>query len=711
MGSKSVIFILWLLILFLANGRISGAVALPSPEVKDVQAVALASDGNRLIIFYCSFAPNINERKGFMWEWTGSAWDPLFGSGSISPGETPGFECNNPDLAVSGTTVAGTHNDDTGDLRTIVLHNGLQQAFSGCSGCNLTHGLDEKNPRVGFAFGKPFAVYDKFNGGLIQDRLFIDDLTSVGHTSNELLGGNVVHNGLPVSVSNPTIVGFTNDYWVAYRTNISGSCWGVRDSSSNSLLSTHIGGSCFHNNDGGPRAVLGPEIFAWQGTFPGIVSRQRDTGSNMERIHINIFKSGIWPSVKQNLPKVDNGLIGRLRAKANGSTLYIAYKRVADNEIIVEQHEISDGGATFNSNVTRMTVSLSPSQLASTFDLTVFQGQPYLAYLDNGKLKVESLVVSGPPTGQTFSLNVLKSGSSGGLVTSVPSGIVCGTGCQSSFPADTTVVLTALPETGSTFSGWSGGGCSGTGTCTVVLTSNVTVTGTFTAQTFNDVPTNHFAVEFIETFFAEGITSGCGNNNYCPEDPVTRAQMAIFVERGIQGSSFVPPAATGTVFNDVTVADFGAAFIEQFFRDGISAGCGNGNYCPDDSVTRAQMAIFLERAMRGSGFVPPAATGNVFNDVTTADFGAAFIEEFFRDGITTGCGNGNYCPDDSVTRARKWRFLSSGPSTWVERVASSPSTWVERVASSPLARTSVPTVAWPQKVKSSMRAVPVTNSL
>ena len=176
------------------------------------------------------------------------------------------------------------------------------------------------------------------------------------------------------------------------------------------------------------------------------------------------------------------------------------------------------------------------------------------------------------------------------------------------------------------------------------------------AQRFGDVPSNYWAVDFIETLADAGVTAGCGNGNYCPDASVSRAQMAVFIERGMNGSAFSPPAATGTVFNDVGAGDFAAAWIEQLFADGITAGCGNNNYCPNNTVTRAEMAVFLERAMRGSGYSPPAATG-VFTDVSPGQFAAAWIEKLAADGITAGCGGGKYCPDAKVKRDQMAVFL------------------------------------------------------
>src|SRR5206468_3852500 len=78
-----------------------------------------------------------------------------------------------------------------------------------------------------------------------------------------------------------------------------------------------------------------------------------------------------------------------------------------------------------------------------------------------------------------YTLTVNLSGAGSGTVTSAPAGITCGPTCVASFPSGTAVTLTALPAAGSLFMGWSGGGCSGSGTCTVVLNGATTVTATF----------------------------------------------------------------------------------------------------------------------------------------------------------------------------------------------------------------------------------------
>jgi hypothetical protein len=88
-----------------------------------------------------------------------------------------------------------------------------------------------------------------------------------------------------------------------------------------------------------------------------------------------------------------------------------------------------------------------------------------------------------PPPPAQRTLTVSKAGTGSGTVTSSPAGIDCGTACSHAFTDGTAVTLTASAPAGSTFTGWSGGGCSGTGNCTVTLNgADRDVTATFDAQ-------------------------------------------------------------------------------------------------------------------------------------------------------------------------------------------------------------------------------------
>ena len=177
------------------------------------------------------------------------------------------------------------------------------------------------------------------------------------------------------------------------------------------------------------------------------------------------------------------------------------------------------------------------------------------------------------------------------------------------------------------------------------------------AADFLDVPaSNPFYADIMKVLRA-GITAGCGGGNYCPNGSVTRAQMAVFLLKAQHGFFYVPPACTG-IFGDVACPGaFAADWIEQLSNEGITGGCGGGNYCPDAAVTREQMAVFLLKAEHGSSFTPPPCIG-IFGDVPCNSPFASWIEQLFDEGITGGCGNGNYCPSNPNTRAQMGVFLT-----------------------------------------------------
>jgi hypothetical protein len=175
---------------------------------------------------------------------------------------------------------------------------------------------------------------------------------------------------------------------------------------------------------------------------------------------------------------------------------------------------------------------------------------------------------------------------------------------------------------------------------------------------FFDVPHSNPYHADVVAIVRAGITSGCGGGDYCPSATVTRAQMAVFLLRAEHGAAYQPPPATGTVFHDVPSNAFAAAFIEQLAAEGITGGCGNGNYCPHGSVSRAQMAPLLLKTEHGPSYQPPPATGTVFLDVPSSAFAAAWIERLHAESVTSGCGGGNYCPAAPTLRGQMATFLT-----------------------------------------------------
>ncbi len=102
------------------------------------------------------------------------------------------------------------------------------------------------------------------------------------------------------------------------------------------------------------------------------------------------------------------------------------------------------------------------------------------------------------------------------------------------------------------------------------------------------VPGKEWMQPWIEQLYNEGITTGCGVAplRFCPENPVTRAAMAVFLLRALEGSSYVPPAPTVHNFSDMPVAgkEWMEPWVDEFYTRGITTGCGAAPliYCPEN---------------------------------------------------------------------------------------------------------------------------------
>jgi hypothetical protein len=158
----------------------------------------------------------------------------------------------------------------------------------------------------------------------------------------------------------------------------------------------------------------------------------------------------------------------------------------------------------------------------------------------------------------------------------------------------------------------------------------------------------------IDAIANEGITRGCNpptNDRYCPDDSVTRGQMAAFLRRALG-----LPDVSADFFTDDNGSTF-EADINAIAATGITRGCNppaNDRYCPNDLIDRGQMAAFLRRAQE----LPAVDTDHFLDDNTSTFEGD--INAIAADDITRGCNppaNDRYCPNDNVTRGQMAAFI------------------------------------------------------
>ncbi len=169
----------------------------------------------------------------------------------------------------------------------------------------------------------------------------------------------------------------------------------------------------------------------------------------------------------------------------------------------------------------------------------------------------------------------------------------------------------------------------------------------------------------VDQLVAEGVIQGCTEDRFCPSDELTRGQMASILVRALglgaedadrEGSDDVTAAAVdgaaGAVFVD-TQDSVHAEAAGLLAREGLVNGCEQGRFCPDDSLTRGQMATMLVAA-----FDLEPASGAETYFIDGAPTHAANIETLAANGISNGCGPVTFCTHDAVERSHAALFLT-----------------------------------------------------
>lgn len=227
------------------------------------------------------------------------------------------------------------------------------------------------------------------------------------------------------------------------------------------------------------------------------------------------------------------------------------------------------------------------------------------------------------------------------------------------FTAGTEVEIQADRNPGWTFVGFSGDVTGRQNPQRVNMNGPRSIVANYVGQLFDDVPPSHSQFDHIGILRFLNITAGCNASppRYCPESPVTRGQMAVFVIRSLfAGDNFPFPAQP--YFEDVPADHPQFRFIQKMREVGITGGCSTtpARFCPEAPVTRGQMAVFLVRAKWGEQF--PFPSQPYFDDVPAADPAFRFVQKLREQGITSGCSAVEYCSNRPTTRGQMAVFLT-----------------------------------------------------
>lgn len=351
----------------------AGAARLPSPSTADpVTDLALDGDGARLVLFYCANDLSLNQNPGVVIEWNGSSWTTL--SSNVTA------QCHAPDVVVRGPVAAGIHLTDGLDLGAFCLG-------AGCSGgADIDQdGLrNVHTPRIGWAFGFPYATYTQFTGALAQDVLYLDPLyPALDPLADppETTGAFHCESGC-TSLSTPTVAGTDAFVFAAYRVPTL-DCVAIRWETE-----TGFGNYLCIREYPSPEAIW-PEVAVVNGRP---VMLWRETHEDTTRIPGGEYTGpldepgqiGFWRLIEDLAsPGAD---WDRLRVLSTGTELYVLLRR--GNELILRRWNGFDAWTT----PWQETLPATPAEP----DLGHRDGKVYVAWRTGSTIEVEEIVVPEP---------------------------------------------------------------------------------------------------------------------------------------------------------------------------------------------------------------------------------------------------------------------------------------------------------------------------
>jgi hypothetical protein len=162
--------------------------------------------------------------------------------------------------------------------------------------------------------------------------------------------------------------------------------------------------------------------------------------------------------------------------------------------------------------------------------------------------------------------------------------------------------------------------------------------------TFADVGPEHPAHGAVEAGVAAGYWSGCAADRFCPGDGLSRAAAASMLARVVAPRRVSPDGR----FADVPTGHWAAGAITSLAAAGLVSGCGGGKFCPDQPVTRAELAALLARATDTA----PVTPRGLYADLPASHWAAGVVEALAPTAGLGTCAPGRFCPDAAVSRGQ-----------------------------------------------------------
>ncbi|MCL6581025.1 MAG: S-layer homology domain-containing protein [Firmicutes bacterium] len=166
------------------------------------------------------------------------------------------------------------------------------------------------------------------------------------------------------------------------------------------------------------------------------------------------------------------------------------------------------------------------------------------------------------------------------------------------------------------------------------------------AAGFADVPPTHWAYDTVTRLETEGVLGGVDGSAFQPDRTVTRAEFAALLAKALK---LPAPGASSPGFVDVTFTDWFYDAVLRVAAAGLMRGIGNGRFAPELGLDREAAAVVA--TILGAGR-PPAADSVAYSDLGEAsEWALQAIVEAARRGLLRGYPDGTFQPQRGLTRA------------------------------------------------------------
>ncbi len=198
-----------------------------------------------------------------------------------------------------------------------------------------------------------------------------------------------------------------------------------------------------------------------------------------------------------------------------------------------------------------------------------------------------------------------------------------------------------------------GGGGGGGGSAPTITSGEASISNDYIEgqkYVYSDLKGSEWALDAISYLSKEGIISGYENGQFKPLNSVTRAEFTKMIVETFYKYSKVD---NSDMFNDVSKDMWYADYINTAYSKGIIKGIGNNNFGPDNNITRQDMAVIILNVAKEFNIISFDSNINqaFSDDALISDYAKEAVYILKNAGVINGVGNGNFAPNDTLNRA------------------------------------------------------------